>query len=180
MRPPSPPFLSSHLSDNDIVYPQSPGKIWAPAPPTKGVLTEQVLVSQYLLPSGAQWPSTQTYIVSNTAPACGDLISSAFTVHERNQAANEAPAAFSVPLQYFYKAIDLAFGFFPLLQGPEQTVNAWFATTYSKAGANAQASLRDTLLMLSKAVRAREAVTAKVLPQYLLLDPTRLPFKMWI
>ena len=161
------------------MFPQSPGKIWSPAPPTKGTLNETVLVTQFLLPTGSQWPSTQTYVTSTTAPSCGGFLDSA-AAFKKLRPPMLAPPAFSVPLSYFYSVTDFAFGFHPLLQEPTRLVNAWFTQTYSKVGATAQAQLRVTLLKLAKAVQARAAVTNEVLPEYRLLDPSKLPFKMYI
>lgn len=84
-----------------------------------------------------------------------------------------------LPMTFFTGTQNFAFDFYPLLQKPERLTTAFLSNSHDKRSAVAAAKLRDTLLSISKNIEAREAATTDA-PDYLILDPVKLPFFLFI
>lgn len=69
--------------------------------------------------------------------------------------------------------------FYPMMQQTQRLTNAYFYNTHDKHSTATTAKLRSTLLAISKRIEKREAATTDA-PKYLLLDPIKLPFYLFI
>lgn len=138
-------------SNYDFVYPTAPGKLFAPPPDKKGVLTEAALLSQVLLPPSVPMPDGST--VSGWS-----FFKGAFTV------------GFDFRILPALR---------PEQQLLNAYTNAWqppAGCPVAGALAAAAATLNSRLRAISTAIQAREAPLITTLPQFTLLDPAQMPY----
>lgn len=82
-------------------------------------------------------------------------------------------------LAQFLQAFGVGMSFRPLLQKPARLTNAYLADIENIKSAKTAMRLRRELQSISVRINKREAATPDE-PPYLLLDPTRLPFYLYI
>lgn len=87
--------------------------------------------------------------------------------------------AIAQPVLFFLGTQGVGWEFYPMMQQTQRLTNGYLYNTHDKQSAAAAARLRNTLLGISKRIEKREAATTDA-PKYLLLDPTQLPFYLYI
>ena len=138
----------------DLVYPSHPGKILAPLPTSKGILSDDQVQQDYI--SGAGFTALEATSAGAYTP---DLTTLAIS----------SPVAFFLGTQYF------AFVFYPLLQKPSRLTNIHLSDTEDMQTAKVAIALRQQLRVISARIVKREVANVDS-PKYLLLDPAALPF----
>jgi hypothetical protein len=154
---------SFRILNFDLVYPSHPGKILSPLPASTGTLTDDQVQQNFISGSGLSGSSLSTAQAASTANFVPD-----FTTMDIGN-----------PLAFFLGTQALAFEFYPLLQKPNRLTNIYLSDTEDKPTAKAALALRQRLRVISKRIVEREAATTGTF-KYLLLDPTNLPFYLYI
>jgi hypothetical protein len=141
---------ANKVANYDVVYPASPGKLFAAPPARKGVLTSAALLSSYLLP-----PSVST-LTNTTASGWSYFVGTQVAQFE---------FAIYPPLS-------------PQDQLLNAYTYAWQpppGCPMAARLASAAAALNARLQNISTTIQAREAALAGALPQFTLLDPAKCP-----